>query len=170
MREEANNEELTLMTNLEYFKPDIRLVEAFLFESAVFEALQARVEAYVHANDTAAPNELGLSSTFRLGLQLAMAKAGVDQLLAPVAKPGTTRLKFTCVSQLGYPSESEPSLLPYSLARTSRATARYLSTTTTKCCVPVVSRVCDRCWTHIPTTRNPLDPPTSHCPRRGKRC
>jgi len=118
VREEANKEELVLMTNLEYFKPDIRLVEAFLFESAAFEALQARVEAYVHANDTAAPNELGLSSTFRLGLQLAMAKGGVDELLAPVAKPGTTRLKFTCVSQPGYPSKSSSSPLPYSLTRT----------------------------------------------------
>jgi hypothetical protein len=89
--------------NLEYFSPDIRLVEAFLFESDAYLALQASVELFVRANSTLGATEDGLASSLKLGLQLARANLGYTRSSSPPeANSGTARLGLTCVSYVPY--------------------------------------------------------------------
>jgi len=96
-RGEVVEEESLPTTDLEYFSPDIRLVEAFLFESEAYLALQASVQSYVRDNSTLVSTDGRLANPLRLGLQLAVAKLGYAKPPQPAL--GMTRLKFTCVSQ-----------------------------------------------------------------------
>ncbi|KAK0716170.1 hypothetical protein B0H67DRAFT_257943 [Lasiosphaeris hirsuta] len=93
-REENIEGEPPPTADLVYLNPDIRLVEAFLFESGAYLALQASVESYVQTCSVLAPGICNVGDSLRLGLQLFMAKCGLNKL--PAVKPGTTRLKFTC--------------------------------------------------------------------------
>jgi len=101
---EGAGEEVLPITNLEYSSPDILLVEAFLFESGAYLALQVSVESFVRAHSVLSSTEGGLASSLKLGLQLAVAKLGyvTGSNSQTVPNLGTTRLSFTCVS---YPAK-----------------------------------------------------------------
>jgi hypothetical protein len=86
--------------DLDYPSTDVQLVGAFLFQSDAYLRLQASVESYVRAIsalEQGSPSLFDLGNSLRLGLQLATARCGLNR--PPAAKPGTTRLRFTCVSQ-----------------------------------------------------------------------
>ena len=142
--EEVAEEKQLLTTDLEYSSPDIRLVEAFLFESDAYLSLQASVESFVRANNTVGSTGGGLASSLKLGLQFATAKLGYTRSNGPpAANSGTTRLRFTCVSypNLPYSSRVLSRLIVVVDTLVSRITVRYQSTTTTKNCAPGASSV-----------------------------